>query len=84
MTIYALGTQRAPFFQYHNDYVIMSAVVKGTRPERPESLGGLSARETAELWKIMNAMWTQDPLRRPSMHLVQTRFKTLFDRSIAI
>jgi serine/threonine protein kinase len=81
MTIYALGTQQSPFSQYHNDFAVVNAALSGTRPEQPDSLGGLSPRETAGLWKIMSEMWKQDPLRRPSMHLVKARFNMLFDTS---
>jgi serine/threonine protein kinase len=81
MMIYALGTQQRPFSEYHNDIAVMNATLSGTRPEQPESLGGLSPHETAGLWKIMSHMWKQDPLRRPSMHLVKACFNMLFDTS---
>jgi len=84
MTIYALGTHRRPLFKYDNDFAVVNAIQTGARPEQPESLGGLPPHKTEELWKIMSAMWAQDPDRRSSMHLVKARFYMLFGGSDAV
>jgi len=66
MTVYTLGTKSLPF----NDMTALGAclaAVKGKRPLKHDSLGGLTIELTEPLWSLMERMWDQDPGRRPTI-----------------
>ena len=66
MTVYTLGTKSLPF----NDMTALRAclaAVKGERPPRHDSLGGLTIELAKPLWSLIERMWDQDPGRRPTI-----------------
>ncbi|TFK49203.1 kinase-like protein [Heliocybe sulcata] len=62
MTALEVLTGQPPFSSTKLDSVVISKVVKGIRPERPEVL-----QSNDVLWKLLQRCWDQDPRVRPSM-----------------
>jgi len=67
MTIYALGTLSLPFEHIDRDLAVYRAVQEGERPQPCNSLGGLAAEETTHLWSLIERVWNQDPVCRPTV-----------------
>jgi len=67
MTVYALGARSLPFKDARGDIAACSAAQQGKRPEKCNSLGGLSTEETALVWFLMEEMWNHIPQDRPTM-----------------
>jgi len=70
MTIYALGTKYPPFTDMDPRDARREAQ-KGTRPSKPDTLGGLSAEHTKRLWLLMEKMWKHDPHLRPTISVAR-------------
>lgn len=66
MTIYALGVQSEPFDQLSDAYSVASAVERGKRPSKCDSLGGLTSNETDKLWSLITKMWHHESWGRPT------------------
>jgi len=71
MTIYALGTRSLPFERIDRDAAACRAAQKGERPQKCDSVGGLTIGETAPLWSVMERMWNPDPQRRPTVSIAR-------------
>ena len=67
MTIYALGTKSFPFEHIDRGAVACKLAREGERPQKPSSLGGLTAEETEHLWTLMERMWNHNPQHRPTV-----------------
>ena len=71
MTIYALGTRSMPFTRIANDMAACQAARAGERPQKPDSLGGLTVNDTAFLWVLMEGMWNHIPPLRPMVSTIR-------------
>lgn len=71
MTIYALGILSVPFDDLRNERSAARAAREGKRPLKRDSLGGLTMNDTSLLWGLLERMWYQDPLLRPTVSTVQ-------------
>lgn len=67
ITIYALGTRSYPLEHIGRDADACRATQEGERPQRPDSLGGLTKKETQCLWALMERMWCPIPRLRPTV-----------------
>ena len=76
MTIYALGTRSMPFADLTNGRA-RQAAVRGERPSKPDSLGGLTADDTKFLWSLMERMWNGRPELRPIIASVRDIMKDI-------
>src|ERR1700733_14001612 len=67
MTIYALGTRSSPLGHIRDGADACRAAQEGERPQKPDSLGGLTKEETQCLWALMERMWCPNPELRPTV-----------------
>src|ERR1700733_9280834 len=65
LTIYALGTLSLPFGDIR-EAAACKAAQEGARPQKCDSLGGLTTEETTYLWLLLERMWNHDPQHRPT------------------
>ena len=65
-------TGKIPFEEQKNEAVVLR-ISRGGRPEMPENsqMVGL----TAEMWKLLESCWQQNPKRRPTMEEVVRRWE---------
>lgn len=59
-------TGKHPFAEHPYDLIVLSAVVKGTRPSRP-SFVATQRGLTDPLWTLIEKCWSGNPEERPSM-----------------
>lgn len=78
MTFWNTWTQHPPFHEIENELQVAANFRKGLRPQRPSKApDGLSADVEAGLWALIEDMWAQEPLARPSSEVVQNRLESL-------
>ncbi|CAE6424869.1 unnamed protein product [Rhizoctonia solani] len=61
MTILEIVTGKVPFWDYDNDFQIIGAITRGTKPACPEKIVTGS-----KLWVLLNKCWNQVPRERPT------------------
>ncbi|KAJ7139289.1 kinase-like domain-containing protein [Mycena epipterygia] len=57
---YEILTEKAPFFDLHNDMAVAMKVVAGHRPSRPE-------KTSEDLWILFQDCWAQKTEKRPTV-----------------
>jgi len=67
MTIYEVLSEQVPFAP-HEGTEIISKIVGGERPVRPQGVGG--GRFTVGLWRMLEDCWKPQPDDRPSLDVV--------------
>jgi hypothetical protein len=66
-----------PFHEMKNDFQVMTAVMRGTRPSRPSYDTCLIRGLDDELWSLIELCWTQEPNNRPAAHQIVERLSSL-------
>lgn len=77
MTILELATLDRPWAEFSHELRAARAAEKGIRPIRPEGLGGLPTEVADELWALLERMWAQDALTRPSLDVVKAELERI-------
>lgn len=77
MVFLALITQEKPFAETTNAHKAFRRVMDGSRPIRPATLP-FSRPVNDQVWSLMEHMWAQDPMNRPSAPFVVTALKEIF------
>ncbi|EMD33667.1 hypothetical protein CERSUDRAFT_159915 [Gelatoporia subvermispora B] len=67
-------TGRCPFYGTH-PHAVYGAIMKGIRPARPTQAESIGLSK--QVWKLMERCWNHHEAMRPSMSLVQQRFKEI-------
>lgn len=74
MTLLEISTGEPPFVEIGNRYHIISKVPTGLRPQRPNSMFGLSTAQSDRLWSLLEDAWCGDPSQRASLEKVESSF----------
>ncbi|KAF8316882.1 kinase-like protein, partial [Clavulina sp. PMI_390] len=61
MTFFNVWTGKQPFSEIANEQKVQSNLIKGRRPERPESTVDLSDDVNISFWNLLEDMWVQEP-----------------------
>lgn len=77
MTILEMATLDKPWAEFSHELRAARAAETGTRPKRPDSLGGLPTETADALWALLSQMWAQDPLTRPSLDAVEAELERI-------
>ncbi|EMD31919.1 hypothetical protein CERSUDRAFT_59378, partial [Gelatoporia subvermispora B] len=80
MTMLQIFTGKAPFNQYDRDSQVMSAVMRGERPLRPDCMVANQVL-IDKMWSLMEDCWQGERTKRPDMHNVLARLGGLFQNS---
>lgn len=67
-------TQSDPFQGVHK-YSIPLRVLRGSRPNRPNS--GVGKEISDELWELIERCWSGDPSARPEAAIIESRLSGL-------
>lgn len=78
MTILEMATLDRPFAEFSHELRAARAAEKGIRPLRPEKLGTLPEAMADTLWALLNRMWAQEPLERPSLDVVKLELEEIY------
>ena len=76
MAFFALIMQEMPFADV-KVHKVASLATRGSRPIRPVTLP-FSPPVNDQVWSLMEHMWAQDPMNRPSAPFVVTDLKEIF------
>lgn len=77
MTCYGLGTFKTPLFKIKDSRDAVDAILRGKRPSRPESFGGLVGKNLTDVWQRMMMMWHHEPKKRIGIRVVAKYFSDL-------
>lgn len=61
-------TGKPPFSEHRSDAIVMFAVIRGSRPQRP-SHNATQRGLTDPVWALIEQCWSTDPGQRPSVLL---------------
>lgn len=71
MAILELITLERPFAQFDHEIGAARAAEKGIHPTRPPKIKGLPEETADVLWSLLERVWAQDPLKRPTLAVVK-------------
>jgi hypothetical protein len=66
-----------PFFDFSNDYLVMSAMLQGKRLPCPTHELSRTRGLKDKIWHIIEACWNQDPNKRPTASKVVESIRNL-------
>jgi hypothetical protein len=62
-----------PFSELRQDYMVMAAILKGTRPSRPTTVEAAESLHDP-IWHVMQRCWNAEPQSRASLREVAELF----------
>jgi hypothetical protein len=68
MVILEVLSGQAPFTRDCHEFMVMSKVLEGERPGRPQGVKGMWF--TDDLWATLQACWSHQPIARPTVEAV--------------
>ncbi|KIM76252.1 hypothetical protein PILCRDRAFT_654444 [Piloderma croceum F 1598] len=74
-TIYQIFSGKHPFHEFTRNYPVVTSVMEGKRPARPTE-----ALLDDNIWRLVEACWTQQPNDRPSATQIVQRLVTFTRR----
>jgi len=74
MTVYQVLTNEWPFFP-KRETEILTAVISGERPPKPEDAEGIGMTE--DLWNLLQECWNEDRRVRPGISEIMRTFRSI-------